>query len=169
MTIIIPIQGKRKNFHDKTYVSNEKRFMNNIFSGIWMDGKEAYILHIGQNVKDIKHIHSDIDSHERYKGEDKSYTRMGNAFIDPESTEEHRRMHQAHRYFEHIVLELNDSQKFIVIGPAQKKIEFATWLEEKHPLLHKKLVEVITADKMTENQMFAYFHEYFGNKESLRN
>lgn len=125
-----------------------------------MDGKEAFVLKSTEAGRTIKHIHSDIETHERIKGEGKEYTRVGSVYIDREKTHENRKEHQAVHFFEKIAHELQDVNEFIVFGPAQMKLAFSSWIEE-HRDLQKKLSATLTTDKMTENQMFAYVQDYY--------
>lgn len=137
--------------------------MNEYHTGIWLDGKEAFVLKSTVSGRTVKHIHSDIESHERIKGEGKEFTRMGSVYIDPEKKHENRRTHQAAHYFEKIAHEIQDTDEFIVFGPAQMKLEFSKWIGE-HRNLQNKLTATLTTDKMSENQMFAFIQEYYQNK-----
>lgn len=137
--------------------------MNKNYFGVWLDGKEAFILKSTEAGRSVKHIHSDIETHERIKGEGKAFTRMGNLYIDPEKSQENRREHQAERFFEKIAKELEDAGDFIVFGPAQIKLAFSKWIGGQSGVKHK-LLDTLTADKMSENQMFAFIFDYYQKK-----
>lgn len=120
-----------------------------------MDGSEAFVLKFQEGDRLVKHIHSKIESHERFKGEGKDYTRFGNVYIDPEKRNENPRDHAEVDYFERIARELHDVDAFIVFGPAQMKDHFSKWAKE-HSELSKKIAGTLTTEKMSENQMFAF-------------
>ncbi|MBK9109793.1 MAG: hypothetical protein IPM92_15835 [Saprospiraceae bacterium] len=134
--------------------------MSKNHTGIWLDSKEAFVLKTTTDGRSTQHIHSDIETHERIKGEGKEYTRLGSVYIDPEKTHENRREHQAQQYFEKIAHELQDVDEFIVFGPAQMKQAFSSWIEE-HRDFQKKLTATLTTDKMTENQIFDFIQDYY--------
>ncbi|MBK8956759.1 MAG: hypothetical protein IPM34_14565 [Saprospiraceae bacterium] len=134
--------------------------MNQNQTGVWMDGTEAFILNINESGRSVKHILSGIETHVRFKGEGKEYTRVGNVYIDPEKKHENRRQQQEETYFEKIAHELSDVEDFIVFGPAQMKTHFSKWAKE-HREIREKLSACLTISKLTENQMFAFIQDHY--------
>jgi hypothetical protein len=49
----------------------------------------------------------------------------------------------------------------LLIGPAQKKHEFAVYLRDKHPQLAKSIVAVENADHPTDAQVLSYARKHF--------
>ncbi len=129
-------------------------------SGVWLDGTEAFVLHFTDEGRHCVHLKSGITHHQRFEGEGKSFTRMGDVYIDPEKTEENRRDHEATAFYKRIEKELMDSDQFVIFGPAEMKTGLAKAIHENREL-SPKLREVKTAEKMSENQMFAWTAEFF--------
>jgi hypothetical protein len=51
--------------------------------------------------------------------------------------------------------------EILVIGPAQTKQEFATYLRDKHPQLGRAIVAVENADHPTDPEVLAYARRHF--------
>ena len=66
-----------------------------------------------------------------------------------------------HKFFEEVAQALDGAHEILVLGPAQTKLEFATYLKDKHPLLGKAIVAVESADHPTDPQVLAYARQHF--------
>jgi len=55
-----------------------------------------------------------------------------------------------------------------VIGPAQTKQEFATYLRDKYPQLGKSIVAVESADHPTDAQVLSYARKHFPTLDRMQ-
>jgi hypothetical protein len=89
------------------------------------------------------------------------------------ASDQHQRVHSRHsahgghktpadpHFFEDVAKALAGAHEILIIGPAQTKIEFATYLREKHPQEGKSIVAVESADHPTDAQVLAYARRHF--------
>ncbi len=89
----------------------------------------------------------------------------------------HAHHHQSHRddgkhtkahhevadypFFEEVAKSLAGAREILLIGPAQTKHDFMTYLGAKHAALAKLVVAVETADHPTDKQILAYARKHF--------
>jgi stalled ribosome rescue protein Dom34 len=87
--------------------------------------------------------------------------------------DQHRRVHSrksAHgghkspadpHFFDDVARALEGAHEILIIGPAQTKQEFATYLKDKHPALGKAIVAVENADHPSDAEVLAYARKHF--------
>jgi stalled ribosome rescue protein Dom34 len=66
-----------------------------------------------------------------------------------------------HKFFEEVTHALAGAHEILVIGPAQTKQEFSTYLREKHAPLGQGIVAVENADHPTDPEVLAYARRHF--------
>ncbi|HEY2678388.1 MAG TPA: hypothetical protein VGI65_15550 [Steroidobacteraceae bacterium] len=66
-----------------------------------------------------------------------------------------------HHFFEDVAQALSGVHEILLIGPAQTKQEFASYLREKYPQLGKSIVAVQNADHPTDAQVLSYARKHF--------
>jgi hypothetical protein len=66
-----------------------------------------------------------------------------------------------HRFFDEVAQALAGVHEILIIGPAQTKQEFASYLRDKHPGLGKGIVAVENADHPTDAEVLAYARRHF--------
>lgn len=129
-------------------------------TGIWIDTQKAFIVTLDESRFSTKTILSHIETKERIPGESKEFTRFGNQYFSPEEKKEHKRKQEEKEFFKAILKEIKTSEEIIIFGPAGMKKEFEKFLREDKSL--KFTIEpVVTAGKMTENQMISWVKDYF--------
>jgi len=129
-------------------------------TGIWIDSKKAYIVNLSGSDANLSVITSEIEGVTRIEGEGKEYGRFGNQYTTLENKQENRRKHEVAEYLEEVVENIKSADEIVVFGPAQMKIELEKQIKENQPLA-KKLLEVVNADSMTENQIVAWVKDYY--------
>lgn len=127
--------------------------------GIWLDGKEAYIIPGGDDGK-MQRISSDVDFREREPGEGKKFGRFGIQFLDQERQKERRVEQQIDDYLDAIIDRIGDADQIVVFGPSLAKVRLEKRIRAHH-MLGNKLLAVESADAMTRNQMKAWVREFF--------
>ena len=132
--------------------------MKNI--GIWLDQKEANIITLTDDKKELKTIYSEIETRERFPGEGKQFGRFGEQYINDEKSKKNRIEDQTNRYLNEIALVLSKADNIMIFGPAQTKNKLEKIIHNNSNLV-TKLKDVINADQMTENQKVAYVKKYY--------
>ena len=64
-------------------------------------------------------------------------------------------------FFDDAARALESAHEILVMGPAQTKQEFATYLRDKHPQLGRAIVAVENADHPTDAEVLAYARRHF--------
>jgi stalled ribosome rescue protein Dom34 len=90
-----------------------------------------------------------------------------------EAQDQHQRVHRRgsahgghkaaadHDFFDEVAKSLAGAKEVLVIGPAQTKAEFATYLKEKHPLVAQYIVAVESADHPSESEVLDHARKHF--------
>lgn len=129
-------------------------------TGIWIDSKKAYIVNLSGSEANLSVITSEIEGVTRIEGEGKEYGRFGDQYTTLENKQENRRKHEVAEYLAEIIENIQTAEELVVFGPAQMKIELEKQMKENQALA-KKLLEVVSADSMTENQIVAWVKDYY--------
>jgi stalled ribosome rescue protein Dom34 len=65
------------------------------------------------------------------------------------------------RFFDEVAHALEGAHEILIMGPAQTKHEFASYLRDKHPQLGKSIVAVESADHLSDAQVLGYARKHF--------
>lgn len=132
--------------------------------GVWIDGSKAVIVNLTAN--SVKEIGAEIDNKVYHMNEgDKGTFTGGGHHINNERKFEERKKHHTHDYLQLVINEIKDADSIFVFGPAEMKTHLKTTLEaDKH--LAPKLSAVESADKLSNNQIFAAVKNHFTIKKS---
>jgi stalled ribosome rescue protein Dom34 len=71
-------------------------------------------------------------------------------------------------FFEDVASALAGAHEILLIGPAQTKQEFASYLRDKHAQLGKSIVAVETADHPTDAQILDYARRHFPTLDRMQ-
>jgi stalled ribosome rescue protein Dom34 len=77
----------------------------------------------------------------------------------------HSRNNQA--YFEALATELADAKAILILGPAQTKDEFKSFLESHLTSLNAKVVGVETLDRETDKEVIAFARKLFSRSDRM--
>jgi stalled ribosome rescue protein Dom34 len=66
-----------------------------------------------------------------------------------------------HHFFDEVAHALEGVHEILVIGPAQTKQEFASYLRKKDPQMGRAIVAVENADHPTDAEVLAYARRHF--------
>lgn len=130
--------------------------------GVWIDSERAVIITLADGTSTMKTLLSGIEGKIREDGEGKDYARFGIQYTNNEKKNDKKQQVQVHKFSQEVVEELNGCGEFVVFGPAQMKMELKKVIDTI-PLITKKLVDVVPADKMTDKQLIAWVKNYFKN------
>jgi len=127
--------------------------------GIWLDLNQAKIVQLKNNNVEYSKIDSNID-HSKVKGGSRSKDPWGPVITVSESKHLAKREQELKDYFENIIDVLKSSDEYFLMGPAETKIRLKKYIAP-HQNLFDKMLDVQTADKMTNNQLIAKVKDFF--------
>lgn len=130
------------------------------YLGIWIDTKQAKIIHLEGDKNTIDVILSEIETKEREDGENGNQGRFGDQYIDPEKHKHNKLNEQTKAYLKRILLALKVNTSFVVFGPSTMKFQLEKDVKEDKAL-KGRLDGVKTADSMTDNQMVAWVRDFY--------
>ena len=119
--------------------------------GLWIDHKRAVIVIINEKGEETKQIESDMEKHVRFSGEAQKSTE--------EDISDRRFTNQLNKYYDEVIESIQIADSILVLGPGEAKIEFKKRLESKE--IKKRLINIETVDKMSDNQIAAKVRQYF--------
>jgi len=136
-------------------------------TGIWLDFDHANIIQLeGEKVtKNI--ISSNIEDY-HLKGGSRSKTPWGPMEKTSESKHLQRRKQQEKAFYKAICKAVENSNELFVMGPAEAKIGLQKYIEG-YKNLNDILLDVQTADSITENQKVARVKAFFAEIPSNTN
>jgi len=129
-------------------------------TGIWIDSKKTVIITFKNKESNTKIIYSGVEGKNRVDGEGKEFGRFGDQFSTLEKKLEKKYQLEIIEYLKEVIKELESTDDLVLFGPAQVKIEFKKLIEKDNKLL-KKLLDVVDADSMTDNQLVAWVKKYY--------
>ena len=129
-------------------------------TGIWLDKEQAIIINLANGNHTIKYLESNITTRERFPGEGKRFGRFGSQFLSMESKKRNAVKNQSEEYLKNIINEVKNTDKLVVFGPAEMKIQLEKAILGNN-LISDKLLAVEPADNMTENQLVAWVKGYY--------
>ncbi|MDX1942673.1 MAG: hypothetical protein SFU99_19060 [Saprospiraceae bacterium] len=133
-------------------------------TGIWIDSREAIVVQLNKKDAMVLRIESEIENF-NVVGGSRSKTEWGPREEVSESKYVERRKHQEKDYFEQVMEAVNEADELYIFGPAEAKTRLAKIIEASNTF-HPKLLNIETADSMTENQIVAQVKAFF---ESIGN
>ncbi|UCG27498.1 MAG: hypothetical protein JSV24_11080 [Bacteroidales bacterium] len=128
--------------------------------GIWLDNEKAYIITLVNGNEHVEKIESNVETRVRFKGETKSYSRLGGMFINPQKKKTKRKNHQLKEYFNSILKRTRDANGIYIFGPADAKKNLKK-VYQREKSFTNKLKGVESSDRLTENQMVARVKKVF--------
>jgi len=123
--------------------------------GVWIDHKQAILVLVKDAGKEIKKITSGIETPVR-SGANHSYTR--NDFV-AEDRLERKLDSQLQKFYDEVIVSLKGIESLLILGPCEAKGQLHKRLKSKK--IRGLLVELETADKMTDRQLAAKVAQYF--------
>jgi hypothetical protein len=128
--------------------------------GIWIDSIHAYIININEEEPRIETIESGIVPNERFDGEGKRFTRVGNVYIDFEKKEERRNDQRMEEYLKKVMTTVKEAEELLIFGPSQTRIKLGKKISEEKTM-QKIVVVNEAAEEMSERKMIAHVRQYF--------
>lgn len=129
-------------------MSNTKRQ-----TGLWMDSRHCYLVHLNGEEVLQKVINSNLDEG-KPKGGSRAKSPWGPMDTVSESKHLAKRKAQLKHYFTEIADELKGSKSLLALGAGGTRDHFCHYLSEDSDLTFSKIISQ-KSDKMTANQLVA--------------
>jgi stalled ribosome rescue protein Dom34 len=120
--------------------------MSHYHAVVWIDHQKATAWHFTPTEQEETVVHA-RDQHQRVHSR--------------KSTHGGHKSAADHHFFDEVALALQGAHEILVIGPAQTKQEFATYVKAKHPPVSQAIVAVESADHPTDAEVLAYARKHF--------
>lgn len=121
--------------------------------GLWIDHRKAMIVIVMDEGEKIQEVVSGMEKHVRFSG--------GASDEDGDTEDVRDRQFDNHlnHYYDEVIAFLREAESIQIFGPGEAKGELAARLEKEG--LKGRIVEIETADKMTDRQIAAKVREHF--------
>ncbi|WP_394749367.1 hypothetical protein [Spongiimicrobium salis] len=133
--------------------------------GIWLDKEKAHIVRLTGESESFETLYSKVDFFNP-KGGSRSKTRWGPQDVIHDRRYLEREKHQLRSYFQNLADQLNEAQAIALFGPAETNEKFRDQLWASHKHIAEKVVAVVKADSMTDNQVKALVRKFFEKSNS---
>ena len=120
--------------------------------GLWIDHRQAVIVVVTDAGEETKRIISNMEKHVRFSSgssEDGSQ----------EDARDRQFGNHLNSYYDEVIAVIRDADAIQIFGPGEAKGELEKRLE--HEGLQGRIVDIETADKMTDRQIAAKVREHF--------
>lgn len=128
-------------------------------AGVWIDHKQAIVVLLTEEAKEIKKIAFDIGQPIRsIRGSRPKNSYKPNEFV-AEDTLERKLENDRKCYYDDVIASIRGAEAILILGPGEAKGEFLKRVQSKK--LRGVTVELETAGKMTDRQIAAQVSRYF--------
>jgi hypothetical protein len=124
-------------------------------AGVWIDHHKAVVVRMKDGGEEIVQIDSNADMPFASAAGPGSNRPQGHV---AENRQEHKFMNQLNTYYDEVLKVLHGADTLLILGPGEAKGEFQKRLQGKK--FSAGVVEIETADKMTDGQIAARVRQY---------
>ncbi|MFA6174646.1 MAG: hypothetical protein WC701_13325 [Kiritimatiellales bacterium] len=128
--------------------------------GIWVDHKEAILVSVKDGVTSIRRMESEVGTRFSPSGGWKAAGTSVAQSVVKEQTEDERRKHHLHAYYQELIKAVSAADEVFIFGPGAAKQELAKEIENIKGS-HVRIAAVEACDKMTEPQIAAKAKSFF--------
>jgi len=134
-------------------------------AGVWIDHREAIVVYLDADPERPLHVASHVVKHLSRGGD----SPLKGSFEARQVPRDDRRQMaltgELNAYYDQVVAMVANLDALLIFGPGEAKGEFKKRLDQHK--LGARVVEVKTADKMTDPQLAAEVREYFNGMAAL--
>jgi len=112
---------------------------------VWLDHTKAQVIHFDKNA-------SESESMKTHSTHPHPHQKHGDNHVNGDDNT---------LFYKDIAAALTDSEQILVVGPAEEKTAFVSYLTSKMPAIADKIKSVETVDHPSEGQLLAYAREHF--------
>ncbi len=120
--------------------------------GLWIDHKKAVIVFVAGKDTEVKLINANIEEHHRQSGVAKP----------ADDVRQRELTGHLNDFYDEVVSSTRNAKSILILGPGEAKGELRKRLEKDN--LNRPIVEIKTADKMTDPQIVALVRSHFLNR-----
>ncbi|MBO6607505.1 hypothetical protein [Psychroserpens sp.] len=131
-------------------------------AGIWIDKEKAHIVTLEGELEQMATVTSDIERY-RVKGGTGSRFTSGPQDVIKDSTFLNREKQQFKNYFKAIISKVSDADQLVIFGPAGTNEKLKSEVDNNYKTLSSKVIAVVKADAMTDNQIKAWVRDFFAS------
>jgi stalled ribosome rescue protein Dom34 len=119
---------------------------------VWIDHKQARVLHFSPDEADKTVIHPN------HSVRDVSHGQKGTGKSAPEDKD----------FFEHVAKEIESAGSILIVGPGVEKTTFAKFLGERHPKIRANVEGVESADHPTDGELLDHARRFLKAEDRMR-
>jgi len=127
--------------------------------GIWIDKSKARII---TPKKIIKTIYSNFEPKPRIDPQKREFGRFGKQIISNENADQNRFKQQELKFLKEIISYCKECDSLLIFGPAYMKNRLHKLIKKDY-LLKNIPVQIVTGEKMTDNQLVAFVKKHYDN------
>jgi hypothetical protein len=120
--------------------------------GLWIDHRKAVIVIVTDKGEETKIIESSMEKHVRFSG---GSSEPGQA----EDVRDRQFNNHLNIYYDDVIAFIGDAKSILIFGPGEAKGELKKRIEREE--LKERIVNIETADKMTDHQIMARVRDHF--------
>lgn len=124
----------------------------NRMAGVWIDHKKAVIVSASEGRVTTRTLESDVAAHPHFGGQQDG---------GGEKKYEERHRESLDRYYDEVIDHLGTPEALLIFGPGEAKLELKERLGRSRAPA-RPVVEITTADRLTDPQIVAKVKEHFG-------
>ncbi len=133
--------------------------------GVWIDHREAIVVFLDTDSDRPLHVASHVVKHLSRGGDSPLKGSFEARQVPPDDRRQMALTGELDAYYDQVISAVGNLDALLILGPGEAKGEFKKRLD-RHKL-GARVVEVQTADKMTEPQLAAKVREYFHGTAAL--
>jgi hypothetical protein len=127
--------------------------------GLWIDHRQAIVVIIADGVETKKVIVSDVERQLRRSGDSPLKGSFEPQLVMADDSQQRVFTGHLDIYYDEVIACIAEAESILIFGPGEAKEELKKRLEKIN--LGKRIVDVQTADKMTDNQIVAKVKKRF--------
>jgi stalled ribosome rescue protein Dom34 len=126
--------------------------------GLWIDRKTAVIVALEDNRTSIMRLESGV-KRLGYRGAPRSRTAYSAKYGQGDNQLHQQYRHHLDKYYKQVVSRLRGASRILIFGPGEAKSDLRKHLARQKA--RGRLVDIQSADKMTERQILAKVRKHF--------
>lgn len=128
--------------------------------GLWIDHERAVIVRLQPVGNTVDEIESEVGKHLRDHGGTRGSAPYSPSHGEAGDQQDRRYYQHLDRFYDEVIGRIKDAESILVVGPGEAKGEFDKRVA-RDKNLHRRLVKLQPADKMTKPQLVALVREHF--------
>ena len=128
-------------------------------AGLWIDHRKALIVIATDEGEEVKLIESTVEKQLRRSGDSPLKGSHEAQMVPADNSRERKLTGERRIYYDSVIECIRNSDSILIFGPGEAKGELKTRLTKDK--LGDRIVQMETADKMTDRQVSAKVREYF--------